>query len=551
MNDKTDQRALLAITLSLVVFTAWSFFFGPKTPPEGELPVADEAAAEVAGSATGAAPIDAAPAVEAAADEGPCVPEPLPLSTSVADLRIDNCGRGVSEVRLADREAPIPVLPWWSWVWGRVTGSIDGGWIPYGESAGQLHLVGPDGVFGAAGLGDAPVVGGTWSLSQYGGGALVRRVGADEVLITTSIRPTEAPDLFDVTYRWESASPMTTPLWIGVGDTLSDSNSAYDTHVKLAAVVDGDLETLEKPSDVEAPDPLEGPVSWFGLTDRYFLAALLPTDPAWGQLQWRPMGEGRTGAFLMHPAVSLTPGAPVEATFRAYIGPKDAERLDAVGGDLDEAAALGWFGFFGKIFLFLLHVFQKGLVNWGLSIMALTCLVRLALWPVMRGMFLNGKKMQLLAPKLKELQEQFGDDREGLGKATFALYAEHKVNPVAGCLPAVLQIPIFLGLFNGLRSTPDLFHSHFLYVQDLSMPDPYGVLPGVMTLGMVLQQRMTPMTGMDPTQQQIMRLMPFMFAAFMFTMPAGLQVYYVINTGLALFQQWYNTRSWELAQPSA
>lgn len=281
------------------------------------------------------------------------------------------------------------------------------------------------------------------------------------------------------------------------------------------------------------------------------MAAILPEDPTWGELAWAPGAGGKVGAFLVARDRALTPGQPVEAKFRIYVGPKDVERLQAVGGELEESATLGWFGFFAKIFLFILHLFQQVVVNWGLAIIALTFLVRLALYPIMRSSFLSAKKMQLVAPKIKALQEVHGDNREAIGQATFALYKEHGVNPLGGCLPALVQIPIFLGLFNGLRSTPDLYHASFLYIHDLSMPDPYGLFPGLMTLGMVLQQRLMPMAGMDPTQQQVMRLMPFMFAIFMFGMPAGLSLYYVVNTALAILQQWYNMRSWETSQVGA
>lgn len=546
MNDKNDQRALLAVTLSLVVFTAWSFFFGPK-PPE-EPPVDPAAATAPAAGSTAAAPPEAPAA--SAVTEGPCTPAPVPLASTVAELSVDNCGRVVGGIRIVDKEAPIAVTPWWTWLWRTVTGATDGPWVPVGETTGPLQLLGEKGSFGAAGRGDL-VPAGTWEVTQMNGGPLLRRMTADGLMITASVRPTADPDLFEITYRWEASRPLLGPLWVGIDDTLQDVAGAYDTHLRLSAVVDESLEALTHPSEITAPQTLEGPVGWLGISDRYFLAALIPDDPQWGQVTWAPTAEGRVGAFLVSTIPSLEPGNPIEARFKVYVGPKEAERLADVGHGLEEAAALGWFAFFGKIFLFLLHVLQKGLVNWGLSIAALTLLVRMALWPIMKTSFVNGKKMQLLAPKLKELQEKYGDDREGLGKATFALYAEEKVNPLSGCLPALIQIPIFLGLFNGLQSTPDLFHADFLYVRDLSMPDPYGLLPALMTVGMVVQQRMMPLTGMDPTQQQIMKLMPYMFAAFMFTMPAGLQVYYVVNTGLALYQQWYNTRSWDSQQKPA
>lgn len=550
MNDKNDQRALLAITLSLVVFTAWSFFFGPKPkPPEEQEAVPAEATA----SAEAPAPADpAAPAPTAATDSGPCVSEPRPLTTSIAALAVDNCGRAVSSVQVVGKSAPVAVTPWWTWIWLTVTGKGPGSWTAYGEDAGPLTLV-KDGSFAAAGRGTL-TSGGTWQVTEAGGGVTMRRTTTDGMTVTTTLTPQADGDVFDVVVRWEATQPLLGPLWIGVDEKLADIKSQYDTHVHLSAFVDDDLEPLTKPSEITAPKGLEGPVSWFGLSDRYFLAALVPDDPTWGQLVWAPTADGRVGAFLVSSATNLEPGKPVEAKLRAYVGPKDAERLAQVGGGLEGAAALGFFGFFGKLFLFLLHVFQKGLVNWALSIMALTVLVRAALWPMMRSSFISSKKMQVLAPLMREVQEKYKDDQAELQRQMMKVYQDTGTSPL-GCMTSILpmffQIPIFFGLLAALQSTPDLFHADFLYVRDLSMPDPYGLLPGLMTIGMVVQQRLTPMTGMDPTQQQIMKLMPFMFAAFMFTAPAGLQVYYVINTALVLFQQWYNLRSWEQQQAAA
>jgi YidC/Oxa1 family membrane protein insertase len=235
----------------------------------------------------------------------------------------------------------------------------------------------------------------------------------------------------------------------------------------------------------------------------------------------------------------------VQVQFKVYVGPKEVERLAVLGNGLEEAVDLGMFGLFSKVLLFFLGIFHAGVGNWGVAILLLTLLVRIVFYPLTASAFRAGKVMQALQPKIKELQERHGEDKETLNREMLKLFAKHKANPLGGCLPMLVQMPIFFALYNGLMHTPDLYHAEFLFVRDLSAPDPWGVFPGLMAVGMVLQQRLTPMTGMDPDQARMMKFMPLIFALFMFSVPAGLSVYYATNTLLSIAQQWYNTRNFQ------
>lgn len=554
MKDPNERRALLAIALSLAVFTLWSAFFGPKpeAPAEGTPPAEQTAgtpAVPAAGAPAAGAPAPAAgavPPVEAPpVAEAPCVPQPTTISTASARIDVSNCDGAIAQVALPGWHEAAEVTPWWTWLWQLVSMQSPGAWHPFSSHGEPRTLLTEGGDFAMTGRGPLADAGGAWELVPTEGATTLRRLGPDGLLTTKTIAPTKDPDVFDVTVTFQSGTALNGPLWIGLADTFSDAKGAYDMSPRMAAVVDEDLEQVTSPTDVQTVQPLEGPVTWFGVEDRYFLSALAPADPAWGTLSWARLPDGRTGAFFVGPPTGLAANQPVTLKFTLYTGPKWAERLNQLGHGLEEAANLGFFGFFAKILMFFLTIFHSVLQNWGLAIIALTFMVRIAFYPLSAKAYRSAKMMQAVQPKLKAIQEKYADDKETQTRETMALFQKHGVNPLGGCLPLVLQMPVFFALYSGLLHAPDLFHAPFLYVHDLSSPDPFGVFPALMAVGMVLQQRMTPMQGMDPAQAQIMRWMPLVFALFMFGLPAGLSLYYALNTLLSIAQQWYNTHSYK------
>ncbi|MFZ5481394.1 MAG: membrane protein insertase YidC [Myxococcota bacterium] len=538
MNEPNERRAIVAIVLCLAVFYVWSAFFVPKPPPPEETPPE----APVAEAPSALPPSDTPVAV---VEDAPCVPQTLVVSTDSTEMTVGNCTGAVTRLDIPQWDRAVDVTPWWTWLWRKVSMQDPGPWRPYGPEGGAQAMLGEAGELGLAGRGPVGAGGGAFVAEQAAGGVTLRRLGADGLTVTKTLAPTEKPDVFDYTITFSSPTALSGPLWVGVADSLKDVEGAYDMHPHLAAVIDGELEQLQQPSEVVGAQALDGPVSWFGLEDRYFLAALVPEDPAWGSLKWVALPDGRKGAFLVGQESGLAAGQPTTLKFTLYAGPKYHERLAELGHGLEEAVSLGFFGFFAKIMLFFLEVFEQGTKNWGLAILALTLFVRIAFYPLNRKAFVSGKMMQAVQPKLKEVQEKFKDDKEAQTRETMALFQKHGVNPLGGCFPILVQMPIFFALYSALLYTPDLFHADFLYITDLSAPDPYGALPAVMAVGMIVQQRMTPMTGMDPAQQQMMKFMPLVFALFMFGLPAGLSLYYALNTVLAIAQQWYNTRSWK------
>jgi YidC/Oxa1 family membrane protein insertase len=469
-------------------------------------------------------------------------------------MGLSDCG-GIGALEIPSYEAAMQVTPWWTWAWGRVTGSHSGAWTPYKPAGSQESLVGSTGRFASIGMGDplawqAP----RWEYQQVQGG-VQGQSSQNGVRMSWTLTATGDADLYQLVARWEAPAGAKGPFWVGLEDQLLPVTGVYDPHPRLAAVVDGELQQVTTPADLIAkPKLYEGELGWLGLEDRYFIAAMLPSEPGWNNVQAKTRLQGdssRSFAWSEAPKAELAPGESYQTTFRFYAGPKDVERLASLGGGLELGAALGFFGFFAKILLFFLHIFQGFVENWGVAIVLLTFFVRASLYPLAARAFRNAKAMQVVQPEIKALQEKYAEDKETLNREMMKLFTERQVNPVGGCLPLFIQMPVFFALYSALQVTPDLYHQSFLYLQDLSAPDPYGFFPLLMSIGMVVQQQMTPMTGMDPVQQRMMKLMPLMFALFMFTVPSGLAVYYAINTALSILQQWYNTRSYELASAAA
>lgn len=447
--------------------------------------------------------------------------------------------------------APVTVTPWWVWGFDKVSswmgGTDPGAWQPYVASADHEGLLSADGRFLFTGRGEIVEAQAAANVSATGWERI-----EDGVVVRHTFTPTADPDLATFTVSWTADRPIAGPFWVAVADTLVPVAGLYAVNPRLMAGVDGDQEILTEPNDVLAPRLLEGPPNWFGIGDRYFAAVARPEPGTAGTLSFVPLGSSEGGSrvavVFSSAETTLEVGQTLTQSFTVYLGPKRVQRLSEIGGGFESVVSLGFFGFFARIVLFTLDLFKGVIPSWGLSIVALTFLVRASLYPLARKAFTSGKAMQAVQPKIKELQEKYADDKEKQSQETMKLFQEHGVNPLGGCLPMLLQIPVFFALIAALDASPDLFGAHFLYLQDLSMQDPYGVLAVLIIAGMYVQQQFMPTTGMDPTQAQMLKFMPIVFGFLMFSYPSGLSVYYVINTFLSILQQWYNTR--EMVPPS-
>ncbi len=306
--------------------------------------------------------------------------------------------------------------------------------------------------------------------------------------------------------------------------------------------------TVTRHADLKKLSPQvqeKGRYHWLGLEDRYFLWAVI-ARPVFSDNEVKyGFRESKEGPILYsklaYPKDVIAPQAAMEKEFMVYVGPKELDRLQKLGVHLEEAVDYGWFGLVAHPILFLLKLFHQGLGNWGVAIIALTVFIKLLLHPINKKSLQSMKAMQKLQPKLKEIQEKYKDDKEKLNAEMMGLFKANKVNPVSGCLPMLLQMPVYFALYRVLYNSIELYQAPFFaFYKDLSAPDPYFISPVLLGIFMVLQQKLTPPTTQDPAQAKMMMLMPVMFSAFMLFLPSGLVLYIFVNTFMTVIQQYLN-----------
>ena len=357
--------------------------------------------------------------------------------------------------------------------------------------------------------------------------------------------------------------PTAGPVWLQLHDDLPPQATAYDHAAKPYWSVDnGSWNSYTYPQTggylglykaLEAPTRYDGEVDWFGLSDGYFSVVAVPRGDAAGRLVLSPIktgelipaeeegGESKELVLYGHHYVvdGLAAGATVTESFTVYMGPNDTDTLNKIDDTLYYLVDLGWFAFFGRPLLWLLGFYYGFIGNWGLSIIALTFTIKLLFFPLTQMAYVSSQRMSALQPQLKEIREKFADNQEELNKRTMALFRENKVNPLGGCLPMLLQAPIWISLYRVLLTSVDLYHTDFLYLRDLSVADPYAVLPLIVMGLMWGQQQLMPMSpNMDPNQARIMKFMPLFIGLLFFSFPSGLVLYIFVNTSLTIVQQW-------------
>ena len=279
---------------------------------------------------------------------------------------------------------------------------------------------------------------------------------------------------------------------------------------------------------------------WVAFIQKYFMAAILTPADRVQTLTVLPPSSG-SDTYVMGAISRETKASQVISgvKHRVFIGPKIRSDLISRAPSLELTIDMGWFWFLAQPLMMMLSMINVLVGNWGVSIILLTVLIKLLLWPVSAKGFSSMAKMRTAGPKLKEIQERYKDDRAKLGTEMMALYKKEGINPAGGCFPLLLQMPVFIAFFFCLRESVELRHeSFFFWIQDLSAPDPFFILPVLFAALMYLTQQLNPQPpGMDPTQAQIMKFMPVMIAAIFVIMPAGLVLYSVANSAISLVQQ--------------
>jgi YidC/Oxa1 family membrane protein insertase len=365
---------------------------------------------------------------------------------------------------------------------------------------------------------------------------------ADSYLIDLSVSVENLGD------PWENAptlSLISLPLSAGGG-------SRY-TFQGPSLLVNNELEEV-KFKKIKGEEKFPGPIDWVAYTGQYFIMALLPVNltPNHAQLEALDPATQMVKVTLIGPKLTLQPGVQQQFSYKLYLGPKEVNTLKAADPRLAKAVKFGWFDVIAQPLLVCLKFFYRYLHNYGYAIILLTLLIKLLFWPLTHKSYVSMKAMKKLQPKMQKIREKYKDDKEKMNQEVMQMYRTHKVNPIGGCLPMVLQIPVFFALYRLLYSSIAIRHAPFLWwINDLAAPDrfPIGVqipylgnglpiLTVLMGVSMFAQQKMSP-TGGDPKMEKMMMMMPVVFTVFFVNFPSGLVLYWLVNNILSVGQQYY------------
>jgi YidC/Oxa1 family membrane protein insertase len=329
--------------------------------------------------------------------------------------------------------------------------------------------------------------------------------------------------------------------------------TSYYSYVGLVLLLDDKLEEV-KIKNASEEKIFKGQVDWMAYEDDFFITAIIPEGASKGIFTGRLLSSGLLEGLFQPSAISLGPSQKVSSRYTLYLGPRDLGIMKQLGKGLDRAVNFGWTDIIAKPLLYMLRFFNQYINNYGVSIILLTILIKILFWPLTHKSYKSMGEMKKLQPRMAKMREKYKDNKEQMNKEMMALYKTYKVNPMGGCLPMVIQIPVFFALFRILGNAIELRHAPFmLWINDLSAPDrlfnfpfqipfmapPFGipVLTLLMGASMFLQQKMTPTPG-DPTQAKIMMFLPIIFTFMFINFPSGLVLYWFINNILSIGQQY-------------
>ncbi len=281
---------------------------------------------------------------------------------------------------------------------------------------------------------------------------------------------------------------------------------------------------------------------WAAMIQHYFLSAWIPGEADNNSYYSKTADGGRYILGMFSPEMRVAAGESVTNSATLYTGPKIQDKLEVLSPGLELTVDYGFLTIIAKPLFWLLQLIHGVVGNWGWAIILLTVLIKAAFYKLSAASYKSMAQMRKLQPKLQSLKERYGDDRQAMGEQMMKLYREEKINPLGGCLPILVQIPVFIALYWMLMESVELRQAPFMFwIQDLSIADPYFVLPIIMGATMLIQHKLNP-TPMDPMQAKVMMVLPIVFTFFFLFFPAGLVLYWVVNNTLSIAQQWYITR---------
>jgi YidC/Oxa1 family membrane protein insertase len=321
------------------------------------------------------------------------------------------------------------------------------------------------------------------------------------------------------------------------GVTTFTGPALYTEAAKFEKVDFGDI---NKGKQVHAKKATDG---WIGVIQHYFVSAWLPKKGVEREFFTSKVGDNLYTAGVVVPVGSIAPGATGSIEVPVYIGPQETDKLEKVAPGLELVVDYGWLTIIAAPLFWLLKWIHGLVGNWGWAIIVLTVLIKAVFYPLNAKAGRSMAQMKVMAPKMEKLKQLYGDDRQKLNQAMMELYRTEKINPLGGCLPILVQIPVFIALYWVLLASIELRHAPWLgWIQDLSAPDPYFILPVIYAVSMFVQTKLNPQPA-DPVQARVMLAMPIVFSVFFLFFPSGLVLYWVVQNLLSILQQWHINRT--------
>lgn len=345
-------------------------------------------------------------------------------------------------------------------------------------------------------------------------------------------------NLFGQIKRDESSDP-TTGGPIGMASYLGAAITTPDDRYKKISFGDMEDETFR----------VSQTAGWVAFLQHYFVTSWVPQEGQTHNYYARQLPNGFYYAGFQSPEVAVAPGETASTGASFYVGPKVQDNLAEISPHLELTVDYGWLWWAAQPLFKLLQFMHSVVGNWGWAIVMMTLTVKIVLYPLTASSYRSMAKMRKFAPKMQQLREQYGDDRQQLGQEMMKLYKKEKLNPMGGCLPILIQMPVFIALYWVLMESVELRQSPFIFwIEDLSIKDPFFVLPLLMGGSMFLQMQMQQQPNMDPMQARIMKFMPLMFTFMFLWFPAGLTLYWFVNNVTTIVQQWIVNRQFEKAE---
>ncbi len=551
-----DIQRLIAFVIfsfsALLLWDAWQKHNAPKVPAP---PVAVAGAPAAPGTGTTPTPTMAAPGAPPAAAASPGAPagapveatgQPIVVRTDLFEVELNSAGGDIRRVKLfkvysaLDRSKALTLLsPDPKQYFVTQTGLLGEG-LPshktvYQAEAGEYELAsGQDRLevrLVAKGAEGVEVV-----------KKLVFRRGTYEMEVSYEVKNVGAAPISPFAYfqflrdgNQPSQEAAQTSAIAGVATFTGPA--VYTDELKFVKV---DFKDIEKGKQTHARKAKDG---WIGVVQHYFVSAWLPKPSAEREYFTNKVGENLYTAGVIVPVGSIAPGASATVAMPLYIGPQNTDRLAKIAPGLELVVDYGWLYILAAPLFWVLKFIHGIVGNWGWAIILLTILIKLVFYPLNHKAGRSMAAMKVLGPKMEKLKQLYGNDKQKLNQAMMELYRTEKINPLGGCLPIVVQIPVFIALYWVLLGSIELRHAPWLgWIQDLSAPDPFYILPVIYAISMFVQTKLNPQPT-DPVQAKVMLAMPIVFSIFFLFFPAGLVLYWVVQNLLSIAQQWHINRT--------